>query len=757
MAFHQLCMYQIICNYLIFTSETDEQINIVIDADNLLFDLMKRFPLDYDLCTSVIQNIIKMMFLKLKLYKMNPLYFVFDGSVKPQKTNTVLGRREKRIDRSIEEYQRIKEGSSKSFNELPMSGKFVFMDCLRIYIKENNIDCKVIRAIGDGDLGTAQYAKDNNCYVLSTDSDFFLYNIKGLIWFNELDGFSSPAINSSMFFNDRYVYSPEIVSKCLNLPIGYFPLFGVLAGCDAITFTWERQELEIPILVDIINRCYGDIYSILKEIYSDIDEAELNKRVEDVKNSLYIYDATTTYEYPLDMYSTNEFDISKEEFKERFMQYMSIEKVKKIIMDYLDLNNSFPWSFLFNSQSVITPRLPNRNDIDNLSHFCFDLQRLAKDKYYGETRPYFRYRYMTDIYDVPARGDHMDLFTTLDILLYFTYKKDDKDILKDLCDVYNVTNIYENIDIHGNFPILLPLSLILYCRYNNNIRYDKKILHSLAYAHYMKHTHVRRLNLSCINNNIDLLAIKDEYCVIYSTVDSILGILGRFFTNLEPLCFSTFLYDYLDLSDGSIQFTDPEGMTPFNEWYSEVEHYMLENTYPWDYLEIPSPITHNAEHQGNTIIRDTNDPNQFTNIYRGSNRYQNRNQNNDNNDQHYSQINNTNVKYNNNRNNNNNNKNSNRYKTNNSGSKSNKNRSRNEKYDDTTLRNSGKKQHNNNKYHADNKNDQTTYQNTHYDDDDEYTHNSFDNKCIDNDNDDYEYNNNNYGSSKKAFRKRFKK
>ncbi|KAK8792976.1 hypothetical protein WA158_005139 [Blastocystis sp. Blastoise] len=587
----------------------NDKIDIVIDGDNIMHSLMSFFPLEYDMCDSAVSRLIEYFFYKLEKYKMNPVYCIFDSMVKNQKQNTKVVRKEQDINNIIIDYQEMNE--SGSFMHMDLYAIPIFMDCLTSYIKENNINCRVIRIVGHGDLEIAHYAKENNCYVLTNDSDFFLYDIKGLILFSELDGFSSTGINMSMLFNDRYVYSPETVSKSLNLPIEYFPLFGALAGFTSSLLNIDDTQIHIKDLIQIINKNKGDIQKIIKELYNITNKETATSVAKQITNKIKIHNTKTIPEYPLDLYVGDTKNISKTKFRRKLSRFMSIENIAKIIMDYQDYNNNLPFLLLFNSQGVITPRLPTEDAIKKLSHFCFDLQRLSDDKFYynitlyfyGDTRFYFNYLYLGYIYVVPARGDHMDFFESFRILLDFINNKNDQDILKDLCDIYNVTNIYENIDIHGNFPILLPLSLILYCRYN--IRYDKKILHSLAYAHYMKHTHVRRLNSSYINDNIDLLAIKDEYFVIYSTLNSICCSLGHIYNKVEPLCFSAFLYNYLQLSDGSIQFTERENTSSFNNWFRVVMNYIDDNRMKWDYLDLPLSFTLFDENSSKTKEKET--------------------------------------------------------------------------------------------------------------------------------------------------------
>ncbi|KAK8812248.1 hypothetical protein WA158_007482 [Blastocystis sp. Blastoise] len=580
--------------------DADEEIDIVIDAGNISNNLLRRLPVQYDLCSYLIHNIIELLFMKFKMYKMNPVCFVFDGTAKDPRMKTILRRRKTKINKSIEGYEEIKEGDVFSgkfiYNNVPImnlvmspSAKYVFADCLKEYIQENNINCEVMASTGEGDLGTARYAKDHDCYVLSNDCDFMLFDIKGLIIYNDLEALHNLGIISDAFFVDRYVYSPEIISKCLNLRIQDFSLFGILDGCDAITYSWNRKGIYIIQLVEIINNNNSDLYKIMKSIYNRIDEEELNRRIQTVKNNMYIFDASSTYEYPYDMYISNDSQtLTKDEFKEKMESYMSNEETANIIMGYVTMTNNFSFPFLLNIQSVINPRLPTVDSIEKMSHFCLDLQRLPKDKYYGETRPFFCYRYMSDIYDVPARGSHMDFFKSLDILLDFINNNNDKEILSNLCSIYGLTNIYENIDIRGNFPVLIPLTIALYCRYDTKL--NKRILRSLAYAHFMKHTHIKQLKNNFVKHNMDLLVIKEEYYAIYSTLHSILGILGRLSIKSNPICFSAFAYCYLELSNSNIEFTEPEGMVSFDDWYPYLEHYLLENKYEWNYLDLPSPV-----------------------------------------------------------------------------------------------------------------------------------------------------------------------
>ncbi|KAK8811459.1 hypothetical protein WA158_003193 [Blastocystis sp. Blastoise] len=570
--------------------DRNEEIDVVVDGHDYINVLLRRFPFEYSTCESLVYRNVEIFFYKLKRYKMNPICFLYDYSTLKQKEKSFLKTRNVEFNSAVDDYANIKKRTKTDFR--PSNGTSCYYHCIRKYIESHKLNCELIRPLGDGDRCVANYSKTHDCYVLTCDTDLFLYDVKGVIYQMDLNAFDTTSLLPTMYFNDRYVYSPQIISNYLKIPISYFPLFGVLAGCDTVTFFWERPNVSIEKLCDVINYYNGNIYMILSEFYQNLSEIELNERVQNVKDNLGIYNENIKSDYPFDIYPyDNSLEISREEFKQTLMKYMKDEKINQVINDHYYMKSNMPWSFLINNCNVVIVKLPTDEEMNRLCRFCFDILHRQYDKFFGDTRPFFHYRYLLKSGDAPSRGTHMDFFKAFDIFL--KYKETNIiEILHEICDIYELPYIYENIDIQGNFPYILPLAILLYHRYNTAC--DLNFLKSLAFCHYNKHIHKRRICIYLLINNhiyltnnditsdsLDLITLKEEYISVSENLFKVFTSLG------QELCISAVLYDYYDIDDGSIIFVPRENSIPFEDWYPQFEQYLIANNDEWTYIDIP--------------------------------------------------------------------------------------------------------------------------------------------------------------------------
>lgn len=164
------------------------------------------------------------------------IYVVVDGASKPSKNETHLQRLQFKIDQ-VNEIWSTKSLKSQTFIIPP----FIINIAIGIFIEFERIlatDFQVVWASGEADIEIAYVASKINGYILSSDSDFFVYrggNIPGIcpLRFMKWKKSIEEGKYGKMLF---IVLKQEDIARRLGISELLLPLLATLTGNDELTF-----------------------------------------------------------------------------------------------------------------------------------------------------------------------------------------------------------------------------------------------------------------------------------------------------------------------------------------------------------------------------------------------------------------------------------------------------------------------------------------------------------------------------------------
>uniref|UniRef100_A0A3B4EEN6 Asteroid homolog 1a n=1 Tax=Pygocentrus nattereri TaxID=42514 RepID=A0A3B4EEN6_PYGNA len=199
---------------------------LIIDGSNLYYSLYFSFPLDqvhggeYE----GFEKVVSRFFANLRICKIEP-YVVLDGGddISDKKFDTLKQRTQDRIKRA----DALSKG--RRGEVLPILIKNVFKQVLR------KLKVPLIQCVAEADWEAAALANEWNCPVLSNDSDFFIFDIKG--GFLPLSDFNWKKVESMEQSNKKYIvvswYSVSNLCStfnCMNKHL--LPIFATILGND---------------------------------------------------------------------------------------------------------------------------------------------------------------------------------------------------------------------------------------------------------------------------------------------------------------------------------------------------------------------------------------------------------------------------------------------------------------------------------------------------------------------------------------------
>ncbi|KAL7835796.1 hypothetical protein SRHO_G00281430 [Serrasalmus rhombeus] len=199
---------------------------LIIDGSNLYHSLYFRSPLDqvhggeYE----SFEKVVSRFFANLTICKIEP-YVVLDGGddISDKKFDTLKQRTQDRIKRA-DALSKGRQGEV-----LPILVKNVFKQVLR------KLKVPLIQCVAEADWEAAALANEWNCPVLSNDSDFFIFDIKG--GFLPLSDFYWRKVKSMKQSNKKYIlaswYSVSNLCStfnCMNKHL--LPIFATILGND---------------------------------------------------------------------------------------------------------------------------------------------------------------------------------------------------------------------------------------------------------------------------------------------------------------------------------------------------------------------------------------------------------------------------------------------------------------------------------------------------------------------------------------------
>lgn len=210
-------------------SKLKEKSEILIDGYSFLYYLYQNSNLDwlyggeYQLFNEYISEI-------LDYFQSFQLIFIFDGIQSEEKLKMKKIRSEKKGKfNSIIFSTRLGESiPDRDFNnEIIFHLPLFSLDILLNQLK-NRKNIEIIQSNFEADPYMAKLSKEKNCYVLSNDSDFMIFQCKGLILMNELE-FKKET-------KELYciIITNEILSYHLEIDIDLLPILACLSGNDFI-------------------------------------------------------------------------------------------------------------------------------------------------------------------------------------------------------------------------------------------------------------------------------------------------------------------------------------------------------------------------------------------------------------------------------------------------------------------------------------------------------------------------------------------
>ncbi|OUM68409.1 hypothetical protein PIROE2DRAFT_58076 [Piromyces sp. E2] len=222
------------------TKKNNDSITLIIDGYSYYYSLAYKLNwFIYD-NLKLIELLQKQLHLFLSIENLEKIIFVFDGVDIPLKGETEFLRRNGKIESMKEFYNYIvnatelhEKNSPKTISPSPLSimtfFQFLF-DSKRIY---SNIELKF--SLLEADKYIAELANKYNGYVISNDSDFFIYKTPGYINLSSLE-FPKKFIENS---NDKYdfiikyeLYTNKQILSHFSLTYDTLPIFASLCGND---------------------------------------------------------------------------------------------------------------------------------------------------------------------------------------------------------------------------------------------------------------------------------------------------------------------------------------------------------------------------------------------------------------------------------------------------------------------------------------------------------------------------------------------
>ncbi|ORY74697.1 PIN domain-like protein [Neocallimastix californiae] len=219
-------------------SNTDNDINIIVDAKSFFYCIacqLNWFVFDNLNFLKLFRN--KLLIL-LSIEKLNKLIFVFDGLIPPKKKIIKLVREAERI-RVLKSFYEETLCSKPYTNEkkLRPKGKLcptplvilmytqLLSDIQKLFPKKFEFRSSE----GEADRYIAILANEINGYVLSNDSDFFIYDVPRFI---QIDSLIFPNF-SDTYFNIKFkLYTRDLLLNHLGITGDILPIFATLCGND---------------------------------------------------------------------------------------------------------------------------------------------------------------------------------------------------------------------------------------------------------------------------------------------------------------------------------------------------------------------------------------------------------------------------------------------------------------------------------------------------------------------------------------------
>ncbi|ORX42553.1 hypothetical protein BCR36DRAFT_362308 [Piromyces finnis] len=265
--------------YTMDNKNEKNELNLIIDANSFFYYLanqLKWFVFDN---ISFFKLLKKYLFQLLAINNLEKIFFVFDGMDTDIKKNTNLGRADKRVKSIKKFYNKIV--SNKKKNGFLKPEKICATPLLKVAYAQLLFDAKdylkkldVRFSLFEADSDIAYLAKKYNGYVISNDSDFYIYDIPGYINIESLI-FTFTQKSSKIYYK---IYKNTALTEYLGISKEYLPIFATL--CDNDYFTLSKYPSLLSQINHYNNRDGDDVKSnkyisvskFLLEIKENVDK-----------------------------------------------------------------------------------------------------------------------------------------------------------------------------------------------------------------------------------------------------------------------------------------------------------------------------------------------------------------------------------------------------------------------------------------------------------------------------------------------------
>ncbi|ORX53777.1 hypothetical protein BCR36DRAFT_348675 [Piromyces finnis] len=223
--------------YTMDNKNKKNELNLIIDANSFFYYLANKINWFVFDNISFFKLLKEYLFQLLSINNLEKIFFVFDGMDTDIKKNTNLGRADKRV-KSIKKFYNKIVTSNKKKNGFLKPEKVCATPLLKIAYAQYLFDAKyylkkldVRLSLFEADSDIAYLAKKYNGYVISNDSDFYIYDIPGYINIESLR-FNFNKNPGEIFYK---VYKNTALTEYLGIPKEYLPVFATLCGNDYFT------------------------------------------------------------------------------------------------------------------------------------------------------------------------------------------------------------------------------------------------------------------------------------------------------------------------------------------------------------------------------------------------------------------------------------------------------------------------------------------------------------------------------------------
>ncbi|ORX79244.1 PIN domain-like protein [Anaeromyces robustus] len=270
-------------------NSSKNDINLIIDANAFFYHLgnqLNWFNFDN---LAFLKHLEMFLNRLISIDNLGEIFFVFDGMDTDMKLETIIKRSNERIASVGKFYHKII--SSKKIKEHHLKYSLICATPLiRIIYAHYLLDMakitekvKVKFSYLEADAFIAKLVQEHDGYVISNDSDFYIYDIPGYI---KLDTLHFHITKDSLFFKCD-LYTSDLLEKYLGIPKVTLPIFATLCGNDYIKVgRYEKLALLLKnykCTHKITNKIKNGHFKCISNLILDIYE-KLNKKYENFNN-----------------------------------------------------------------------------------------------------------------------------------------------------------------------------------------------------------------------------------------------------------------------------------------------------------------------------------------------------------------------------------------------------------------------------------------------------------------------------------------